>query len=160
MPMQPLRSVLRGLPRTRGPAAAAGFTASFHTSLATQSIRRRAAQQNPSSAPGSPPPARGPDFKSLDILGDTPAPSTSVDICMSNGFRLNNGVQVSNGDGILLVGGEAFSWRPWVQREKRLVNAKGQWEVDSSAFDLLGLVWPRPGKPTPGDLGHESELQP
>ncbi|ERT01257.1 hypothetical protein HMPREF1624_02499 [Sporothrix schenckii ATCC 58251] len=25
-----------------------------------------------------------------------------------------------------------------------MVNPKGQWEVDTSAFNLLGLVWPRP----------------
>ena len=146
MPVHPvLRSAFRLRAVARGPATTAFYTASFHTSLPAQNMRRRTVQHNSS---GKDPAAtsRGTDFSSLDIFGDTPAPSTSVDMCMSDGFRLNNGAQVSNGDGILLVGGEAFSWRPWAHRDKRLVNAKGQWEVDSSAFELLGMVWPRPGR--------------
>ncbi|CAK7263313.1 hypothetical protein SEPCBS57363_000513 [Sporothrix epigloea] len=83
------------------------------------------------------------DFNSLNIFGDTPVPSTSVDICYSNGFKLNSGLQTLNGSGMLLVGGEAFAWRPWDDKT-HLVNAKGQWEVDSSAFGLLSLIWPRP----------------
>ena len=73
-------------------------------------------------------------------------PSTSVDICYSNGFKLNSGLQTLDGSGMLLVGGEAFAWRPWGEQKKQLFNAKGQWEADSSAFGLLSLVWPRPGQ--------------
>ncbi|CAK7267987.1 hypothetical protein SEPCBS119000_002831 [Sporothrix epigloea] len=94
---------------------------------------------------GNPPaaPRGATDFNSLNIFGDTPVPSTSVDICYSNGFKLNSGLQTLDGSGLLLVGGEAFAWRPWGDKT-RLVNAKGQWEVDSSAFGLLSLIWPRP----------------
>jgi hypothetical protein len=81
----------------------------------------------------------------MDVLGDTPVPSTSVDICMSEGFKLNNGITVIDGSGIILVSGEAFAWRPW-GAAKKLVNAKGQWEVPMEAFNLLGLLWPRPGE--------------
>ena len=85
------------------------------------------------------------DFSRMDILGETPVPSTSVDICMSEGFQLNNGIKILDGSGVLLVNGEAFAWRPWGP-DKKLVNAKGQWEVPGEALALLGLVWPRPGE--------------
>lgn len=86
------------------------------------------------------------DFEALDVLGNTPVPSTSVDVCMSDGFQLNSGVKILDGSGVLLVGGEAFAWRPWLARgEKRLLNKKGQWEVPNETFGLFGLLWPRPG---------------
>lgn len=53
---------------------------------------------------------------------------------------------------MLLVAGEAFGWKPWEAAEEggmgslRLVNAKGQFEVDDDAWGVLGLVWPKPGK--------------
>jgi len=66
---------------------------------------------------------------------------------------LDNGVKVTGGDGVLLVAGEAFSWRPWEAGRKegegkglRLVNEKGQWDVGDEAWGLLGLVWPKPGR--------------
>jgi hypothetical protein len=80
----------------------------------------------------------------MDMLGQTPAPSTSVDICSSDGFKLNSGVSIYDGNGVVLVGGEAFAWRPWGP-DMRLVNAKGQWEVSEEAFAVLDLLWPRPG---------------
>ncbi|OTB07233.1 hypothetical protein M426DRAFT_318267 [Hypoxylon sp. CI-4A] len=89
-----------------------------------------------------PPPT---DFGALDVLGNTPVPSTSVDVCMSDGFHLNSGARALDGSGVLLVGGEAFGWRPWVSRgEKRLLNKKGQWEVPNETLGLLSLIWPRP----------------
>ncbi|OTA91857.1 hypothetical protein M434DRAFT_396940 [Hypoxylon sp. CO27-5] len=85
------------------------------------------------------------DFGALDVLGNTPIPSTAVDVCTSDGFHLNSGAKVIGGSGVLLVGGEAFSWRPWIARgEKRLLNQKGQWEVPNETFGLLSLIWPRP----------------
>jgi hypothetical protein len=54
------------------------------------------------------------------------------------------------------VGGEAFGWRPWDVRTqgenaggKRLLNGKGQWEVDEGAWGLLEVVWPKPGSSLP-----------
>jgi len=87
------------------------------------------------------------DFSSLDILGNTPAPSTSIDACLWDGFHFNSGVKITGGTGVLLVGGEAFSWRPWLagKGDMKLVNEKGQWEVDDVAWGLLELVWPKPG---------------
>ncbi len=93
------------------------------------------------------------DFSNLDVLGGTPVPSTSIDACLWDGFHLNNGVKIRHGAGALLVGGEAFGWRPWDAgkkgngdgKDKRLLNAKGQWEVDDSAWGLLEVVWPKPG---------------
>lgn len=114
--------------------------ASFHTSSAPGGgLRRRAHndEEIPDSAPTT-------DFSRMDMLGSAPAPSTSVDICSSDGFKLNSGVSIYDGRGVLLVGGEAFEWQPW-GAEKRLLNAKGQWEVPEGAFGLLDLLWPRPG---------------
>lgn len=61
---------------------------------------------------------------------------------------------------MLLVGGECFTWRPWLgssngngntdkeELKKKMVNKKGQFEVDESVWGLLGVVWPRPGMST------------
>ncbi|KAK5015860.1 hypothetical protein LTR60_002432, partial [Cryomyces antarcticus] len=115
------------------------------------------------------------DFGALNVLGSTPAPTTAIDACTSDGFALDNGLRVS-GCGILLVAGEAFRWKPWVKEGRKegtigsgglgddvkssgrlggspssstggagkLVNAKGQWEVDRAAWGILDLVWPKP----------------
>jgi NADH dehydrogenase [ubiquinone] 1 alpha subcomplex assembly factor 3 len=113
-----------------------------------------------SNLPASPKPKshdRGPrstedtqtDFSSLNVLGNTPAPSTSIDACLWDGFHLDSGVKITGGTGVLLVAGEAFSWRPWEagkgDNKMRLINDKGQWEVEDEAWGLLGLVWPKPG---------------
>lgn len=65
---------------------------------------------------------------------------------MHDGFGLNSGITIEDGDGALLVSGEAFAWRPWeVTGEKKLVNAKGQFELPREAFGLFEMLWPRPG---------------
>lgn len=113
-------------------------------SLHVSSRRPRRAHNNedvPDSAPTT-------DFARMDMLGQTPAPSTSVDICMSEGFKLNSGASIYDGRGVMLVDGEAFAWQPWGP-DMRLLNDKGQWEVREEAFALLGLLWPRPGKVYP-----------
>jgi NADH dehydrogenase [ubiquinone] 1 alpha subcomplex assembly factor 3 len=97
------------------------------------------------------------DFSALDVLRNTVAPATSIDACTSDGFALNNQMRIS-GCGILLIGGEAFRWRPWLQngwggvREGeddemtgKLLNGKGQWSVDEGAWGVLELCWPKPG---------------
>lgn len=53
------------------------------------------------------------DFSSLNVLGNTPPPTTSIDACLTDGFHLDNGLKVSDGKGLLLVSGEAFEWAPW-----------------------------------------------
>jgi NADH dehydrogenase [ubiquinone] 1 alpha subcomplex assembly factor 3 len=95
------------------------------------------------------------DFSALDMLRNTAAPATSIDACTGDGFALDNQMRVS-GSGILLVGGEAFRWRPWLQDQSKqgagedtmagkLLNAKGQWEVPEQAWGILELVYPKPG---------------
>ncbi|PKY06506.1 hypothetical protein P168DRAFT_113180 [Aspergillus campestris IBT 28561] len=107
------------------------------------------------------------DFAALDVLGSIPVPTTAVDACLDSGFHLNSGLKVTKGDGVLLVGGEVFTWRPWravaststggkggseggsgkegEKREKAgMVNGKGQFELDESVWGVLGVVWPRP----------------
>ncbi|KAK3989461.1 hypothetical protein QBC44DRAFT_83677 [Cladorrhinum sp. PSN332] len=95
---------------------------------------------DPASAPSQPPPT---DLSSLDVLGNTPIPATSIDICHSDGFSLNSGINITDGAGALLIAGEAFEWKPWT-REKKLINGKGQWEVSDEAWGVLSVVWPRP----------------
>lgn len=85
----------------------------------------------------------------MDVLANTPAPATSIDACAPDGFSLGGGsVEIGGGSGALLIGGEAFIWRPWDKDGMRLVNKKGQWEVPDPerAFGVFGAVWPRPGK--------------
>lgn len=96
------------------------------------------------------------DFNALDVLGSTPPPTTAIDACTVDGFALNSNIKVS-GSGVLLVGGEAFLWRPWLKEAARedanhpsigmtgkLLNERGQLEVSSSAWGVLELVWPKP----------------
>jgi NADH dehydrogenase [ubiquinone] 1 alpha subcomplex assembly factor 3 len=93
------------------------------------------------------------DFSALDVLRNTIAPATSIDACTSDGFALNNQVRLS-GSGILLLGGEAFRWWPWAKEGEiegsggmvgKLLNAKGQWEIQQSSWGVLELVYPKPG---------------
>ncbi|KAI2792638.1 hypothetical protein POX_b02678 [Penicillium oxalicum] len=65
------------------------------------------------------------DFGTLDVLGNTPVPSTAIDACLDSGFHLNSGVKITGGDALLLVGGEAFSWRPWKAFEDMLILGLG-----------------------------------
>jgi NADH dehydrogenase [ubiquinone] 1 alpha subcomplex assembly factor 3 len=90
------------------------------------------------------------DFGSLNVLGNTPAPSTSIDACLWDGFHLDSGVKITGGSGVLLVAGEAFSWRPWEagNGDFKLVNEKGQFDLEDEAWGLLSLVWPKPGEPS------------
>jgi hypothetical protein len=108
----------------------------------TAPLHRRSVGHNNEVVPDSPPET---DFGRMDVLSATPVPSTSVDVCMSDGFALNSGVKILGGDGAMLVGGQAFAWRPWDPKTRRLVNDKGQWEVPEESFALFGLLWPRPG---------------
>ncbi|KAK0623636.1 hypothetical protein B0T14DRAFT_545080 [Immersiella caudata] len=109
----------------------------LHTS--PPSLRKTLAH-NKEPVPDQPPQT---DFESMDVLGNTPVPATAVTTCLDDGFVLDSGLRIDGGAGALLVGGEAFVWKPWGQG-KKLVNGKGQWEVNGETFGLLGVVWPRP----------------
>ncbi|KAK5994592.1 mRNA-capping enzyme [Cladobotryum mycophilum] len=66
-----------------------------YKSLHTAPSRLKQQQQQ-----GKPPPTPPPtSFSELDVLGNTPVPSTSVDVCMYDGFELNSGVTISGGWG-------------------------------------------------------------
>lgn len=96
------------------------------------------------------------DISALDVLGSAPVPSTNIEATLPGGFLLNSGLGIFDGAGALLVGGEAFAWRPWLanassaagqgdENNYRLLNAKGQVELPAEAFSVLELLWPRPG---------------
>jgi len=101
------------------------------------------------------------DFAALNVLGSAPPPSTGIDACTDDGFALNSNIRVT-GSGVLLVGGEAFRWSPWIRAGRgegtitagargddamtgKLLNTRGQWEVGSDAWGVLELAWPKPG---------------
>ncbi|KAI9924788.1 hypothetical protein ASPWEDRAFT_40642 [Aspergillus wentii DTO 134E9] len=87
------------------------------------------------------------DFAALNVLGSVPPPTTAIEATLDDGFHLDNGLRVEGGDGLLLVGGEAFAWRPWevtAGGKMGMVNKKGQFEVDEQVWGLLNAVWPRP----------------
>ena len=90
------------------------------------------------------------NISDFDVLGSVPVPSTSVDVCMYDGFGLNSGITIDGGDGALLVNGEAFRWRPWEAiGEKTLVNKKGQFELPEESLQVFDALWPRPGMLSP-----------
>lgn len=124
------------LPRAAAASRFPSLTSSspFHTTPRTQRMKTDAPQT---------------DLGALNVLADAPVPATSVDVCAHDGFHLNSGAKVVGGSGVLLVGGEAFVWNPWLARaggEKRLLNSRGQWDVPRETLGLFGLVWPRPGR--------------
>ncbi|PYH40890.1 Mth938-like domain-containing protein [Aspergillus saccharolyticus JOP 1030-1] len=87
------------------------------------------------------------DFAALNVLGNIPVPTTSIDATLDTGFHLNNGVKITGGDGVMLIGGEAFPWRPWQAGpggRAGMINKKGQFELDEQVWGVLSLVWPRP----------------
>lgn len=96
----------------------------------------------------------------MNVLGNTPVPTTAVDACLDDGFALDSGLKIS-GAGVFLLGGEAFKWRPWIREGRKegtigvgavgndhmagkILNAKGQLEIDKRAWGILDLVWPKP----------------
>ena len=88
------------------------------------------------------------DFNTMDVLSATPPPTTTIDACLHDGFHFGNGLKISGGSGCLLVGGEAFSWRPWegrADKRRSMLNKKGQWSTEGGAWGLLDLIWPKPG---------------
>ncbi|TIA09688.1 hypothetical protein D6C80_08474 [Aureobasidium pullulans] len=105
------------------------------------------------------------DFAAMNVLGNTPAPTTAIDACAHDGFALNSGLKIA-GSGVMLVGGDAFNWKPWIREGRKegtigegatgddnkgvssvggtLRNTKGQWEVAEHSWGLLDAVWPKP----------------
>ncbi|KAK1634726.1 hypothetical protein BDP81DRAFT_51902 [Colletotrichum phormii] len=131
------RSIPRASPTSLRPSAAAAQPLCMRSQFHTTPFRSK--NEKPKDYQGAT------DFSEMDVLANTPIPSTSIDACVWDGFHLNSGVKIMDGDAALLIGGEAFEWRPWEAKgSKNLINAKGQFELPAEAFGLLDLVWPRP----------------
>lgn len=139
---QPLRTTVRG-PATRINGAR-NFTTvpPHHASPVPKSADRGPTSQEDTQT----------DFGTMNVLGNTPVPTTAIDACLDDGFHLDNGLKVSDGCGCILVSGEAFSWRPWEaggraggSQKGRMINKKGQWNVEKEAWGVLDLMWPKPG---------------
>ncbi|RMY31907.1 hypothetical protein D0866_06975 [Hortaea werneckii] len=164
------------LPQMAGTRAASNNACRrcFHQALSGRSTRFWLAGHNVKQAkclhasatrfsPSAPPKTkdRGPaskedtqtDFNALDILSTMPAPSTAIDTCMDNGFALNSGLKVTDA-GVMLVGGEAFKWRPWAKpgRKEGTIGSGGvgddtkglRSDGDRQVWGVLDLCWPRP----------------
>lgn len=126
------------------PAARAQFSSS---AIAHHSAPGRSSDRGPASKEDT-----QTDFGSLNVLGDTPPPTTSIDACLTDGFHFANGLKIGGGSGCILLAGEAFSWSPWEPAGKasgsgrnRMLNPKGQWTAENDAWGVLDLVWPKPG---------------
>ncbi|MCJ1248857.1 hypothetical protein MMC30_006078 [Trapelia coarctata] len=138
-----IRNTIRpGLPgRIDRPALRARLSSS---AIARQSALGKSSDRGPASKEDT-----QTDFGTLNVLGDTPPPTTSIDACLTDGFHLDNGLKIGRGSGCILLAGQAFSWRPWESAGKagrsRLLNTKGQWAVENEAWGVLDLVWPKPG---------------
>lgn len=172
------------LPQTQHATPFHTHKLSQHRTLSTTSHHMRDLPTRARPTRGARPaanPDRGPpskedtqtDFNAMDVLGGMPIPTTSVDVCLDDGFLLDSGLRIRDGDGVLLVGNEAFVWRPWMTVRPKgeqdggivtgtemrlaertsaghgrgtggLVNAKGQLEVGEEAWGLFNALWPRP----------------
>ena len=100
------------------------------------------------------------DFSKMDIFNtsNVAAPATSIDACTSDGFHLNNNLKVTNYDGVLLVGGEAFAWSPHKHQSgsddpghetrtgtgKQLLDARGTINFPKESLGLLEVLSPKP----------------
>ena len=86
------------------------------------------------------------DFGALDVLRNTKIPATNIDACTTKGFHLNNGMKTADGSGILLLGGEAFRWRPWGPEKTvdSLLSRTGVMNVEKDMFGLLDVLYPKP----------------
>lgn len=86
----------------------------------------------------------------MNILGNMSTPATSIDACVSDGFHLNNGLKTSDGSGVILIGGEAFLWRPWegtsTKKLATMLSKVGTLNVggNGGGWGLLELLWPKP----------------
>ncbi|KAK8198634.1 hypothetical protein M8818_006501 [Zalaria obscura] len=105
------------------------------------------------------------DFNTLNILQSMPAPTTAIHATQNDGFALDSGLVVT-GCGVLLVAGDAFRWKPWIKDGRvegtigegakgdddkglaseagKVLNEKGQFEVDEKCWGVFDLVWPKP----------------
>lgn len=89
------------------------------------------------------------DFGQMDIFASVAQPATTIDACLPTGFHLNNGLKITHGDGMLLLGGQAFAWRPWLATSSRshggMLNSKGGWEATApEVWGALEAVFPKP----------------
>lgn len=123
-----------------------------HCRTLSSSLYRPAAPRTPAGLPKSH--DRGPastedtqtDFGALDVLRNTKIPATNIDACTTKGFHLNNGTKTDDGSGILLLGGEAFRWRPWGPDKTvgGLLSRTGVLNVEKEMFGLLDVLYPKP----------------
>lgn len=120
--------------------------------LSTAAVKHNSTASTAPTTPDRGPPSKEDtqtDFGQMDIFGPTAQPATTIDACLTAGFQLNNGTEIRNGDGVLLIGGHAFSWRPWLATSSRnrtgMLNSKGAWEVSApEAWGILETIFPKP----------------
>ena len=85
----------------------------------------------------------------MDVLGHVPTPATSVDACTTDGFHLDNGVKTEGGAGILLTGGEAYTWQPWLTASSSKISdlldaRRGTLTLPKESLGILEMLHPKP----------------
>ncbi|OAL39812.1 hypothetical protein AYO20_00724 [Fonsecaea nubica] len=172
-PSSPTRHVRRALSTTASPSrqqTPSGPSSSDAVSRARQ-INPRAPKTHDRGPPSKEDTQT--DFSKMDILASAGVeePATSIDACTADGFYLNNGVHTSGGKGVMLFGGEAFLWQPWMMpathttasasdseggkppppqpppkdsRFTAFLNPRGLLTFPPSTLGLLSLLYPKP----------------
>lgn len=97
------------------------------------------------------------DFGAMDIYANIPTPATSIDACTSDGFHLDNGIKITGYAGVIVAGGEAWSWRPWMALQSQsttqatsseisiLLDARrGILTIPKQSLGLLAMLHPKP----------------
>jgi NADH dehydrogenase [ubiquinone] 1 alpha subcomplex assembly factor 3 len=106
----------------------------------------------------------------MDIFASsqTAEPAQSIDACTAEGaFHLSNGTRTPERTGVMLLGGEAFLWRPWnsvpesegegkgegrdgrgkeneARRGEALLDKRGMLVLPPTTLGLLASMYPRP----------------
>lgn len=143
-------------PRRLFPASTSPSVASLHTSTSRPHAQRPSSSAHGGGGDGFDAPARessaptGTDISSLDVLGGVPVPASAIAECRTDGFKFESGAVVAGGDAVLVVGGEAFAWRPHDDDDAgdvvTALDARAGWDVPDQAWGVLKVVWPRPGE--------------
>lgn len=92
------------------------------------------------------------DFAALNVLGGTANPSTSIDICIYDGFVLDSGLRIDDGDGVILTSSEAFVWRPWMTTGESTQSGGEGGVIHGNALRTPSPTTPPTSKPTPTAL--------
>lgn len=76
----------------------------------------------------------------MNVLNDMPPPASAIDIVQSDGFNLNNGIEIRDNNGVFIIHNEAFTW---TAKSATHVD-RGVLEFDDEVWGVLEVVRPKP----------------